>query len=104
MKIGFLVNPVAGMGGAVALKGTDGAETLRRALALGAVPRAHLRAGAALSAALPVPDGVRFLSCGGGVGGAVLASPGIPCGGVYAPGGGAGGGAVAVPATTAARP
>lgn len=85
MKIGFLVNPVAGMGGTVALKGTDGAETLRRALALGAVPRAHLRAGSALSAALPVPDGVRFLSCSGEMGEAILASLGILCGVVYAP-------------------
>lgn len=47
-KIGFLVNPIAGMGGAVALHSTD-AENLRVALDLGAKPLAHGRAARALS-------------------------------------------------------
>ena len=41
MRIGALVNPVAGLGGTVALKGTDG--MVAEALARGAVPQAGVR-------------------------------------------------------------
>lgn len=48
-RIGLLINPTAGIGGTVALKGSDGAGTVERALTLGAVPRAGERAIVAMS-------------------------------------------------------
>ena len=45
-RLGFIINPVAGIGGAVGLKGSDG--VVAEALARGAVPKAQERARQAL--------------------------------------------------------
>ena len=67
-RVGFVVNPLAGLGGTVGLKGSDGVteEALRR----GAVPHAGDRAREMLKK-IRHPD-VHFLTCSGPMGEAVL--------------------------------
>lgn len=77
MKVGFLINPVAGMGGSVALKGTDGEETLRRARELGAVPRANLRAETAVGEFAEASSGHVFLAPSGEMGAGLLKKYGL---------------------------
>jgi len=48
-RVGLIVNPLAGIGGRVGLKGSDGTAIVERALALGAVPAAGVRAAETLS-------------------------------------------------------
>ncbi len=81
MLIGFLVNPIAGMGGAVGLKGTDGA--LTEAMLRGAVPVAPVRARLLLS--LITPGVHTFLTAGGSMGEALLAEAGLLAETVFVP-------------------
>jgi predicted polyphosphate/ATP-dependent NAD kinase len=66
--IGFIVNPVAGMGGAVGLKGTDGKAILDKAKSLGAKPIASTRAEAFLTELAPIKNSIHLLVGAGEMG------------------------------------
>jgi len=59
--LGFIVNPIAGMGGAVGLKGTDGRDILEKAIDLGAEPIAPARAESFLSELNAVKEDVQLV-------------------------------------------
>jgi predicted polyphosphate/ATP-dependent NAD kinase len=61
-KLGVIVNPVAGMGGKVGLKGSDGAEILEKAIALGAKPESPNRAVTALKITARLKDEIEILT------------------------------------------
>jgi hypothetical protein len=74
-RLGLIVNPIAGLGGTVALNGTDGvaADALRR----GATPRAAIRAVEALrSIVRDIPD-IEICCYDGEMGGASVRAAGV---------------------------
>lgn len=76
-KIGFLVNPVAGLGGRAGMKGSDGEKSREHALSLGYQKTASERASAALGQIRGEED-CHILAPEGEMGGTVLAKAGIP--------------------------
>ncbi|MFX1521551.1 MAG: ATP-NAD kinase family protein [Promethearchaeota archaeon] len=61
-KLGIIVNPIAGMGGAVGLKGTDGKETLKKAIEMGAKPLSPERAKEFLNELKPVQNVIEVIT------------------------------------------
>ena len=61
-RLGLIVNPIAGMGGRVGLKGTDGVDTLERARELGAVSTSPARAVDALKRLIPLKGGIDLIT------------------------------------------
>jgi len=61
-KLGLIVNPIAGIGGRVGLKGSDGEEVQKRALELGAVPQSLNRAVQALERVTSLKDDLEIIT------------------------------------------
>ena len=67
-RLGVIVNPVAGVGGRVGLKGSDGVDIVHRALELGAVRDAPRRARLALDRLARLKDEIEILAAPGEMG------------------------------------
>jgi predicted polyphosphate/ATP-dependent NAD kinase len=67
-KLGLIINPIAGLGGSVALKGSDGEETANIALSLGAEAKSNDRAKVALELLLDRKDAVEVYTVSGDMG------------------------------------
>ena len=65
MRVGLIVNPIAGLGGPVGLKGTDGSDTVAEALRRGAVPRSGERAARAFALVARRVPGARITAAPG---------------------------------------
>jgi len=78
LKLGLIINPLAGIGGPAALKGSDGAETVAAARASGAVSQVVRRVTKALSPLLEVADEISWKTCSGPMGAALFIDLGFP--------------------------
>lgn len=67
-RIGLIVNPVAGLGGKVGLKGSDGVALQQQARQMGAVPEAPLRAAQVMRLLAPHAGRFELLTCAGSMG------------------------------------
>lgn len=67
-KLGLVINPIAGIGGSVALKGSDGVGVAEQALALGATAKSNTRASLALEILLPYKENIIIYTVSGDMG------------------------------------
>lgn len=76
-KIGLIINPLAGIGGRVGLKGSDGKDIVERAFALGAIAESPGKAGRALERLAAKKDMVQLYTYPGPMGEDVAKSLGF---------------------------
>jgi predicted polyphosphate/ATP-dependent NAD kinase len=88
VRLGLVVNPVAGLGGRVGLKGSDGLYVQQRARTLGAIPQATARATTALQELRTrlAPTATLVLTAGGAMGEEAVRKVGLKPEVVYGPG------------------
>ncbi len=82
-RLGVVVNTFAGIGGALALKGSDGADVREKALAMGAEKKANEKMAKALSILEALSEQFTIVTAGGEMGEDVCASLGLPFEVVY---------------------
>ncbi|MBU2979753.1 ATP-NAD kinase family protein [Alteromonas sp. C1M14] len=84
-RLGMVINPYAGIGGALALKGSDGAAIRREALAAGAPKQAGEKMKKALAVLAPLTDNLHVLTGAGEMGAQVCEELGLSYSVVYHP-------------------
>lgn len=67
-RLGLVINPFAGIGGALALKGSDGKEIREKALSMGAQKMANQRTETALEELLPLKEQLSIVTAAGEMG------------------------------------
>lgn len=84
-KLGVLINPYAGIGGALALKGSDGVEIREKALAMGAEKKALDKTRLALEFIVSIKDQVHLYVASGDMGESLAKDMGFNYSVVYQP-------------------
>lgn len=84
-KLGVLVNPFAGIGGALALKGSDGADIRAQALAMGAQQLAPEKMARALADIAASGPDVQVYTAAGDMGEHSCVQAGLSCEVVFTP-------------------
>lgn len=84
-RLGVIVNPFAGIGGALALKGSDGKAIREKALAMGAKQQANEKMANALNVITAINDQVQIKTAGGEMGQSVCQTLGFECDVIYQP-------------------
>jgi predicted polyphosphate/ATP-dependent NAD kinase len=80
-RLGVIINPLAGLGGSVGLKGSDGVAV--EAIAKGAIPKAQQRMQQALDVILPFVKQIDIITASGDMGGSLCRQMGFSTQDVY---------------------
>jgi predicted polyphosphate/ATP-dependent NAD kinase len=63
LTLGLIINPLAGIGGSVGLKGSDGAEIVKEAFSRGARCKSSERAKLSLEVLMAIKDQIKIITC-----------------------------------------
>jgi predicted polyphosphate/ATP-dependent NAD kinase len=77
LTLGLIINPLAGIGGSVGLKGSDGADIVKEAFSRGAQCKSSARAELALDVLSAIKDQVEIITCPQSMGETLVAAMGF---------------------------